>query len=160
MSTTAIALPVPATGEVRSKLAWSVSDALTIAKRNLISMARTPQVLVFSTIQPVIFVLMFRYVFGGSIHIPGVRYVDYLMAGIFVQTVTFGSINTGVGLAEDLQKGLIERFRSLAMARSAVLAGRTLADTLRNLFVIILMVIVVALTAVQFRFVERKVHYG
>ena len=117
MSTTAVALPalpVQATGEVRSKLAWTVSDALTIAKRNLISMTRTPQVLVFSTIQPVIFVLMFRYVFGGSIHIPGVRYVDYLMAGIFVQTVTFGSINTGVGLAEDLQKGLIERFRSLA----------------------------------------------
>ncbi len=85
---------------------------------------------------------MFRYVFGGSIHIPGVRYVDYLMAGVFVQTVTFGSLNTGVGLAEDLQKGLIERFRSLAMARSAVLAGRTLADTLRNLFVIILMIAV------------------
>jgi len=99
-------------------------------------------VLVLSTVQPVIFVLMFRYVFGGSIHIPGVRYVDYLMPGIFVQTVTFGSINTGVGLAEDLQKGLIERFRSLPMARSAVLAGRTLADTLRNLFVIILMLVV------------------
>jgi ABC transporter DrrB family efflux protein len=141
-TTAAVALPTQSTGEIRSKLAWTVSDALTIAKRNLISMARTPQVLVFSTIQPVIFVLMFRYVFGGSIHIPGVRYVDYLMAGIFVQTVTFGSINTGVGLAEDLQKGLIERFRSLAMARSAVLAGRTLADTLRNLFVIILMVLV------------------
>jgi len=103
-------------------------------------MTRTPQVLVLSTIQPIIFVLMFRYVFGGAIHVTGVRYVDYLMPGIFVQTVTFGSINTGVGLAEDLQKGLIERFRSLAMARSAVLAGRTLADTLRNLFVIILMI--------------------
>jgi ABC-2 type transport system permease protein/oleandomycin transport system permease protein len=142
MSATTVAVPVQAVGETRSKLAWAVSDALSIAKRNLISMTRTPQVLVFSTIQPVIFVLMFRYVFGGSIHIPGVRYVDYLMAGIFVQTVTFGSINTGVGLAEDLQKGLIERFRSLAMARSAVLAGRTLADILRNLFVVILMVIV------------------
>jgi ABC-2 type transport system permease protein/oleandomycin transport system permease protein len=85
---------------------------------------------------------MFRYVFGGAIHVPGVRYVDFLMAGIFVQTVTFGSTQTGVGLAEDLQKGLIERFRSLAMARSAVLAGRTLADALRNLFVIILMILV------------------
>jgi ABC transporter DrrB family efflux protein len=126
----------------RSKAAWAVADALAVAKRNIIAMSRTPQVLVFSTVQPIIFVLMFRYVFGGSIHIPGVRYVDYLMAGIFVQTVAFGSTNTGVGLAEDLQKGLIERFRSLAMARSAVLAGRTLADALRNLFVIVLMIAV------------------
>jgi ABC-2 type transport system permease protein/oleandomycin transport system permease protein len=140
-----LALPTPSAtlaAPHRSKLGWAVVDALAVAKRNLIAMTRTPQVLVFSTVQPVIFVLMFRYVFGGSIRVPGVRYVDYLMAGIFVQTVTFGSTNTGVGLAEDLQKGLIERFRSLAMARSAVLAGRTLADALRNLFVIILMVIV------------------
>jgi ABC-2 type transport system permease protein len=142
MTATTIAMPVPVVGHPRSKVAWAIADALAVAKRNIIAMTRTPQVLVFSTVQPVIFVLMFRYVFGGSIHIPGVRYVDYLMAGIFVQTVTFGSMNTGVGLAEDLQKGLIERFRSLAMARSAVLAGRTLADTLRNLFVIILMVVV------------------
>jgi ABC-2 type transport system permease protein/oleandomycin transport system permease protein len=119
-----------------------VSDAVTIAQRNITALFRVPTTLVFSTIQPVIFVLMFRYVFGGSIRVPGVRYVDFLMAGIFVQTVTFGSINTGVGLAEDLSKGLIERFRSLAMARSAVLAGRTLADTARNLFVIVLMVLV------------------
>jgi ABC-2 type transport system permease protein/oleandomycin transport system permease protein len=126
----------------RSRIEWAVHDALVVAGRNVRAMMRTPQVLVFSTIQPVIFVLMFRYVFGGAIHVPGVRYVDFLMAGIFVQTVTFGSTNTGVGLAEDLQKGLIERFRSLAMARSAVLAGRTLADALRNLFVIILMVLV------------------
>jgi ABC-2 type transport system permease protein len=141
---TTVTLPVPnaITVQPRSRLAWAVADAFTVAKRNIIAMTRTPQVLVFSTVQPVIFVLMFRYVFGGSITIPGVRYVDYLMAGIFVQTVTFGSMNTGVGLAEDLQKGLIERFRSLAMARSAVLAGRTLADALRNLFVIVLMVVV------------------
>jgi len=128
--------------ERKSKLAWAVSDAAAVARRNLIALFRVPTTLVFSTIQPVIFVLMFRYVFGGSIVIPGYRYVDYLMAGIFVQTVTFGSINTGIGLAEDLQKGLIERFRSLPMARSAVLAGRTLADVVRNLFVIILMVVV------------------
>jgi ABC transporter DrrB family efflux protein len=139
---TTTTFPIPVAGRVRSKATWAAADALTIAKRNVLAMIRTPQVLVFSTVQPVIFVLMFRYVFGGSIQIPGVRYVDYLMAGIFVQTVTFGSMNTGVGLAEDLQKGLIERFRSLAMARSAVLAGRTLADGLRNLFVIILMVVV------------------
>ena len=124
------------------EVGWAVSDALTIAQRNLIALFRVPTTLVFSTIQPVIFVLMFRYVFGGAINTPGVRYVDFLMAGIFVQTVTFGSVNTGVGLAEDLSKGLIERFRSLAMARSAVLAGRTLADTLRNLMVIILMMLV------------------
>ena len=125
-----------------SRMGWAVLDSVAVAKRNLIAMTRIPQVLVFSTVQPVIFVLMFRYVFGGAIHVPGVRYVDFLMAGIFVQTVSFGSTNTGVGLAEDLQKGLIERFRSLAMARSAVLAGRTLADAVRNLFVIVLMVVV------------------
>jgi len=142
MTAATVPTRLPAPAETRSRASWAVSDALSVAKRNVIAMTRTPQVLVLSTVQPVIFVLMFRYVFGGAIHIPGVRYVDFLMAGIFVQTVTFGSMNTGVGLAEDLQKGLIERFRSLPMARSAVLAGRTLADTLRNLFVIILMLLV------------------
>jgi ABC transporter DrrB family efflux protein len=118
-----------------------VADALAIAHRNLIALVRTPTTLVFSTIQPIIFVLLFRYVFGGAIQAPpGMSYVDYLMPGVFVQTVTFGSVNTGVGLATDLQTGIIERFRSLPMARSAVLAGRTLADVVRNLFVIILMV--------------------
>ncbi len=131
---------VTSTLEHRSKLGWAVQDALTVAQRNLVALFRVPTTLVFSTVQPVIFVLMFRYVFGGSITVPGFRYVDYLMAGIFVQTVTFGSINTGIGLAEDLSKGLIERFRSLAMARSAVLAGRTLADAVRNVIVIVLMV--------------------
>ena len=133
----------------RSKIGWAIQDALAVAQRNLIGLFRTPTTLVFSTIQPVIFVLMFRYVFGGSIQIQGFRYVDYLMAGIFVQTVTFGSINTGIGLAEDLSKGLIERFRSLAMARSAVLAGRTLADAVRNLIVIVLMVTVGFLVGFQ-----------
>jgi len=126
----------------RVTLAWAVKDALAVGRRNLIALFRVPTTLVFSTVQPVIFVLMFRYVFGGAIHIPGYRYVDFLMAGIFVQTVTFGSVNTGVGLADDLRKGLIERFRSLPMARSAVLAGRTLADVVRNTFVVVLMVIV------------------
>ena len=96
----------------------------------------------FSTIQPVIFVLMFRYVFGGAIRIPGVDYVNYLMPGIFAQTVTFGAIQTGIGLAEDLHRGLIERFRSLPMARSAVLAGRTVADLVRNVFVVAVMLFV------------------
>jgi ABC transporter DrrB family efflux protein len=119
-----------------------IRDALTIAHRNLIALVRTPTTLVFSTVQPIIFVLLFRYVFGGAIHVPGyTHYVDYLMPGVFVQTVTFGSVNTGVGLATDMQTGIIERFRSLPMARSAVLAGRTLADAVRNLFVIILMLV-------------------
>ena len=101
--------------------------------------SRRPQLLAFVTIQPVLFVLMFRYVFGGSIHIPGVSYTNYLMAGILVVTVLFGAQNTAIGMAEDLHSGLIERFRSLVMARSAVLAGRMLADAVRNLFVIALM---------------------
>ncbi|HEV3451564.1 MAG TPA: ABC transporter permease [Acidimicrobiia bacterium] len=122
--------------------AHPASDAVTIAWRNTLALRRNPQLLVFATVQPVIFVLMFRYVFGGAIRVPGVPYVDYLMPGIFVQTVTFGALQTGVGLAEDLQKGLVDRFRSLPMARSAVLVGRTLADLLRNVFVVVLMVVV------------------
>jgi ABC-2 type transport system permease protein len=117
-------------------------DAMTITWRNILGLLRTPEIVVLSTIQPVIFVLNFRYVFGGAIRVPGVDYVDFLMPGIFVQTVAFGAISTGVGLADDLGKGLIERFRSLPMARSAVLAGRTLADLVRDVVVIILMVIV------------------
>lgn len=124
---------------------WVIKDALAVGKRNVIGLTRQPTTVVFSTIQPIIFVLLFRYVFGGAMQasmLPGVDYVNFLMAGIFVQTVTFGATNTGIGLADDIKKGLIERFRSLPMARSAVLAGRTLADTLRNLFVICLMFVV------------------
>jgi len=136
-----VTLPVTIDRPQRSAFGWAVRDALTVTWRNLIAMKRTPQVLVFSTIQPIIFVLMFRYVFGGAIRIPGVdHYVDYLMPGVFAQTVVFGSIQTGVALAEDLQQGIIERFQSLPMARSAVLAGRTLADLVRNVFVVLLMV--------------------
>src|SRR6266567_2130702 len=130
-----LSLPFPR----RSKLTWAVADSLAVTRRNLIGMIRRPQVLAFATIQPVLFVLLFRYVFGSSIHVPGVSYANYLMAGIFVQTVMFGAETTAVGMAEDLHSGLIERFRSLAMARSAVLAGRVLADALSNLFVIVLM---------------------
>jgi hypothetical protein len=116
-------------------------DALAVAGRNLIAYRRVPQLLVFSTIQPVMFVLLFRYVFGGAFQssVPGIPYVDYLMPGIFVQTTVFGAIATAVGLATDLKSGLLERFRSLPMARSAVLAGRTLADLTRNVFVTALM---------------------
>src|ERR687898_3195577 len=120
----------------------AVSDTFAVMARNLIAYRRVPQLLVFSTIQPVVFVLLFRYVFGGAISVPGVPYVDFLMPGIFVQTVTFGALNTSIGLATDLNQGLIERFRSLPMARSAVLAGRTLADLVRNVFVVALMLVV------------------
>ena len=127
--------------EQRSAIGWAIADARTIAWRNLKAMSRTPEVIMFSTIQPIIFVLTFRYVFGGSINIPGnIPYVDFLMPGVFVQTVAFGAMNTGIGLSEDLHKGLIERFRSLPMARSAVLAGRTLSDLVRNSGVVLLMV--------------------
>jgi ABC transporter DrrB family efflux protein len=122
-----------------------VGDAITMAWRNLLNIKRNPQLLVFATIQPVIFVVMFRYVFGGAIQgsLPaGQTYVNFLMPGIFVQTIVFGALTTGVGLADDLGKGLIDRFRSLPMARSAVLVGRTLADFCRNFFAVILMCVV------------------
>jgi ABC-2 type transport system permease protein/oleandomycin transport system permease protein len=122
----------------------AVADALTLTWRNLLTYVRLPQLLVFATIQPLMLVLLFRYVFGNSITLsdPSVDYVDYLMPGVFVQATTFGALGTGVGLAEDLHKGLIERFRSLPMARSAVLAGRTIADATRNAFVLVLMTVV------------------
>ncbi len=129
--------------EQRSALGWAIADGLTIAWRNLKAMSRTPESIVFATVQPIIFVLTFRYVFGGSIRTPGsLPYVDFLMPGVFVQTVAFGCLQTGIGLSEDLHQGLIERFRSLPMARSAVLVGRTVADLVRNLGVIVLMVVV------------------
>jgi ABC-2 type transport system permease protein/oleandomycin transport system permease protein len=136
---TAATVFVESPARPRDRLYHAVSDTLTIAQRNLITLRRVPQLLIFSTIQPVIFVLLFRYVFGGAIHVPGVPYVDFLMAGVFAQTVAFGSMNTAIGLAADVNTGLIERFRSLAMARSAVLAGRTLADAVRNVLVVMLM---------------------
>ena len=133
----------PATRRVARSPLRPVRDALAIAGRNLIAYRRVPQLLVFSTIQPVIFVLLFRYVFGGAVRAPeGVPYVDYLIPGIFVQTAVFGAIGAAIGLATDLKSGLLERFRSLPMARSAVLAGRTLADLARNVFVVALMAVV------------------
>src|SRR5919201_7136358 len=127
----------------RNAVVGAARDILAVAGRNLIAYWRVPQLLVFSTIQPVIFVLLFRYVFGGAVSASlTVPYVDYLMPGIFVQTVVFGAIATAIGLATDVKSGLLERFRSLPMARSAVLAGRTIADLIRNVFVVILMVAV------------------
>ncbi|HUC36878.1 MAG TPA: ABC transporter permease [Acidimicrobiales bacterium] len=136
---------------------WAAADVLTITKRNLIRYMRTPDALFFSTVQPIMFVLLFRFVFGGAIHpggtLPGggkIPYVDFLMAGIFAQSVSFGGIGTAVGLAEDLQSGLVERFRALPMARFAVLAGRTIADLARNLFVIAVMTAMGALVGFDF----------
>jgi ABC-2 type transport system permease protein/oleandomycin transport system permease protein len=120
-------------------LGWAVRDTLAMTWRNLTTIRRVPQLMVFSIVQPVIFVLMFRYVFGGAIKVPGQSYVNYLMPGIFVQTCTFGAISTAVGLAEDKRTGLIERLRTLPMSRSAVLGGRVLADTTRNVVIVLLM---------------------
>jgi ABC transporter DrrB family efflux protein len=140
MSTTSVSVPA---GERRIPLGV-VRDTLEITRRNLIAYMRVPQLLIFSTVQPVIFVLLFRYAFGGAVKLPGFQYpyVDYLMPGIFVQTVVFGSIATAIGMATDLKSGLTERFRALPMSRSAVMAGRTLADLQRNVFVVILMMAV------------------
>jgi ABC transporter DrrB family efflux protein len=130
----------PARTGLAARVREATSDAMAIVQRNLIGLARTPQLLVFSTVQPVIFVLLFRYVFGGAIDPPGpIPYVDFLIPGIFVQTAVFGSMGTAIGLATDMKSGLLERFRSLPMARSAVLVGRTGADLARNVFVTLLM---------------------
>jgi len=123
----------------RPRLYWTIADALILAKRHLVQVPRIPEELVFATIQPIMFVLLFRYVFGGAIAVTGTTYVNFLMAGIFAQTVIFGATTTGVGLANDLQKGLVDRFRSLPMSKSAVLTGRTISDIIRNTFVVIVM---------------------
>jgi ABC transporter DrrB family efflux protein len=115
-----------------------VRDMLAVTGRNLTSIRRVPQLLVFTLIQPVIFVVLFRYVMGGSISVPGSSYVNYLVPGIFIQTVTFGALQTAIGMAADLKSGLLERFRSLPMSRAAVLAGRTTADLFRNIVVVML----------------------
>jgi ABC transporter DrrB family efflux protein len=109
-----------------------VSDGLVIAKRNVIRIRRVPDVLVFVLISPIMFVLLFAYVFGNSIEIPGGSYREFLIGGIFAQTVIFGATFTGAGLAEDIQKGVIDRFRSLPMSQSAVVVGRTASDVIYN----------------------------
>ena len=110
-----------------------VSDTFVIAERNLVRITRAPDLLLAFTVQPVMFVLLFRYVFGGAIQTPGYDYKDFLLPGIMVQNIAFGGFVTALGLNEDLNKGLIDRFRSLPMARPAVLAGRTLSDVFTNL---------------------------
>jgi ABC-2 type transport system permease protein/oleandomycin transport system permease protein len=123
-------------------LRFELSDMLVLARRSLLRIPRQPDLLLGFTIQPVIFVLLFVYVFGGAIETPGFDYVDFLMPGILVQSIVFGGFVTALGLAEDLKKGLIDRFRSLPMSRSAVLTGRTLADVATNVFQLAVMICV------------------
>ena len=125
-----------------SGLAYAVSDSLLLARRNLLRIPRAPDLLIAFTVQPIMFVLLFVYVFGGAIRTPGYEYVDFLMPGIIVQTMSFGGFVTAIGLSDDLRKGIIDRFRSLPVARSAVLAARTLADVVTNLVSIAVMIAV------------------
>jgi len=134
--------PRPSGGMVQS-----ARDSLVVAKRNLIRMTRIPEMILFGVIQPVMFVVLFTYVFGGSIAIPGAgvskaAYTEFLMAGIFAQTVTFATAGAGAGIADDMHKGLIDRFRSLPMARGAVLTGRTLADLVQTAITLAVLAIV------------------
>jgi ABC transporter DrrB family efflux protein len=121
-------------------LSYAVSDTLVLAQRNLLRIPRAPDLLLSFTVQPVMFLLLFVYVFGGAIKTPGYDYIDFLLPGIIVQTISFGGFVTALGLAEDLKKGLIDRFRSLPMARSAVLGGRTLADVATNTLALAVMI--------------------
>ena len=134
-----------------SSMAYALSDTLVLAKRNLLRIPRAPDLLISFTLQPIMFVVLFVYVFGGAIETPGFEdYTDFLMPGIIVQTMSFGGFVTALGLAEDLKKGLVDRFRSLPMARSAVLSGRTLADVATNCVSLAIMISVGLLVGFTF----------
>ncbi|OKI09792.1 ABC transporter [Streptomyces sp. CB02923] len=130
----------------RGAVSQSVRDSLVVAKRNLIRMLRIPEMVIFGLIQPIMFVVLFSYVFGGSIAVGGstspAAYREFLMAGIFAQTVTFATAGAGAGIADDMHKGLIDRFRSLPMARGAVLTGRTLADLVQTALTLVVLAVV------------------
>ena len=143
----AIGRAVPAQ---RTGIAAILHDSWVVAKRNLRRMSRIPEIVVFGLMQPVMFVLLFSYVMGGAIQIPGTQasqdaYIQFLMAGIFAQTVTFAVAGASAGIAEDMTKGLVDRFRSLPMARSAVLVGRTLADLVQTAFILLVLALVALL---------------
>ena len=127
---------------VRTGLGTWLSDSAQMVRRNLLHIRRTPELLLDVTVSPIMFVLLFSLVFGGAINVPGNSYINYLMAGIFVQTIAFAGIYTGVLLANDLKNGMIDRFRSLPMAQSSVLTGRTLTDILRATLAIVIMWVV------------------
>lgn len=124
-----------------SSLGLAFADGAVVAKRNLIKIRRVPELLIWTTMSPIMFVLLFALVFGNAIEVPGVDYKEFLIAGIFAQTVLFGSTFTGAGLADDITKGIIDRFRSLPMSRSAVLMGRTASDIVYNAISIFVMTI-------------------
>lgn len=124
-----------------SEVLAAAGDAAAVAKRNVIKIKRVPEVLVFVLVSPIMFVLLFGYVFGNAIQVPGTSYREFLIAGIFAQTVLFGSTFTGASIAEDMQKGIINRFRSLPMSRSALLVGRTASDVIYNMMSIAIMAI-------------------
>jgi ABC-2 type transport system permease protein len=146
---TAITTPTGTRGG--SRIRYGFADGMVVMRRNLLQISRIPTVLVLELVQPIMFVLLFRFVFAGNIITPaGMTYVMYLMPGIFVQNAIFGSTTTAIGLAEDMKKGLVDRFRSLPMARSAVLVGRTSSDLAKN-FVLLMLVIPVGYL-VGFRF--------
>jgi ABC transporter DrrB family efflux protein len=138
-----------------SSLSLTVEDTLVLARRNLMRIPRQPDLLIAYTVQPVMFVLLFVYVFGGAIQTPGFDYVDFLMPGIIVQSIAFGGFVTALGLSEDVQKGLIDRFRSLPMSRGAVLAGRTFSDILLNC--LSLVVLLAVGFAAGFNFIDSDV---
>ncbi|WP_370326690.1 ABC transporter permease [Euzebya sp.] len=122
---------------------WVVKDVLVIVGRNLMKIRRSPQLMIFSIVQPVMFVLLFNYVFGGALQLPeGFQgdYINFLLPGVFAQTALFGSTQSGIALNEDMRAGIVDRFRSLPMARSAVLAGRTIADAFRSFLTVLLMI--------------------
>jgi ABC transporter DrrB family efflux protein len=143
---------VPSGPSLLTRSRWAVTDTLTITRRNLLVWMRVPAYIMFTVIQPVMFVLLFRYVFGGAIAVPGVKggYVNFLLPGIIGQTAAFATFGTAIALAQELQKGVIDRLKSMPMARSAVLAGRLVADTIR-MFITIVIVVGVGY-AVGFRF--------
>ncbi|MFN2555293.1 MAG: ABC transporter permease, partial [Nitriliruptorales bacterium] len=146
-ATAAATGPGAASDRIRVSPLQALVDTLIITRRNLLRTVRLPQLLIFATVQPVMFLLLFNYVFGGAIGqtippVAGGKYINWLMPGLLVQISAFGAGQTALGLTEDLSKGVIDRFRSLPMARSAVLAGRTLADLLRNAFVVTLMLLI------------------
>lgn len=134
------ASPNRATPTFPADARYVLRDTVSVAKRNLLRIIRTPQLLAISTLQPALLLVLFRYVLGGAIHVPGIDYVDYVVPAVFLEAVLIGGMTTSVGLAQDARSGIIDRWRSLPMARSAVLAGRTLADLSRSLTALIIMV--------------------
>ena len=153
---TAITVPARPLGEpgepgLGLRARWAIIDTLTITRRNLLVWIRVPAYIAFTVIQPVMFVLLFRYVFGGAIPVPGGNYVDFLMPGIIGQTAAFATFGTAIALAQELQKGVIDRLRSMPMARSAVLAGRLVADTGRMFITIVIIIGVGYLVGFRFQ---------